>query len=248
MASIAELQSKYPAYRWGGGQATGRSLEQNFLASLRADVAKVTFTDRTPGGMFSRSFHGVAASGNVGQVRNVAYRNAGFLGRSRVAGKVVGIDLDIRADPRMQSVIRKLPRLNKKVKAGIVRVIKRVAHQEVVVKLKPEIPKSAARKNLTRVSRDVKIDRRVRGRRGGQRYGKVVHIRSTAKVDRYPLKGGRLGVKIVVGNSDLWYGAALHSKVPFFPRVIEKTWPAFNARMNREMGDVLDTLRTAKVI
>ena len=184
---------------------------------------------------FTSSFSSLTGQSGIGQVRGVAYRN--FLG-TRQVGKRVGIDLDIRADERMKRFMRRLPRASREVKLAVKKTIRVAVQKEILPTLRREIPMSKKGKGVTRVTRDVKIHRTKRGRRGGMRYGTKEHIRRTATIGKQYPDGS---VLINVGNPDLWYGAIIHAKLnPYFTKTMEKTFPKFNRRVTREMEEVLN--------
>ena len=182
----------------------------------------------TAHGAFRRSFDALPQD-----VRSIVYKNRGGM---RVSQTRVGMDLIIRADPRMQAFIKRLPRAPREVRKVVKKTLRTAAREEFLPVLRRNIPHSGRGKVVTRVARGTKIDRKVRGR--SQVYGRKKHIRQTARIARVEAER----IVITVGNADLWYGAALHAKQPFFPPTIAEAFPKLNARIERDMYNLLEWL------
>ena len=53
-------------------------------------------------------------------------------------------------------------------------------------------------------------------------------------------------IVITVGNADLWYGAALHSKVPFYPLTVRQVQHRLDRAITKEMYAMMDYLANRK--
>ena len=184
------------------------------------------------GSHFTRSFNALPQ-----EIKTIAYKNAGGIRHSKTR---VGIDLTIRADGRMQEFMQRLPRAPRQVRNVVKKTLRTATRQELLPVLRKNIPHSGRGKVVTRIERGIKIDRKVRGR--SQIYGKKKHIRQTARISKVEVER----IVVTVGNADLWYGAALHAKQPFFPPTVEEAFPKLNARIEREMYNLLKWLGDGK--
>ena len=179
---------------------------------------------------FTQSFRDLAG------IKVIGYQNTEGL---RLSKTRVGIDLVIRADEDMVAFMKRLPRANKEVRKVVKRVLRTVVRTQLLPELRQQIPKRQG-KVVERVSRDKKIHRTKRGRT--QVYGRRKHLRTTARISKVETDR----VVVVVGNADLWYGAALHARVPFYPRTIAKVEPRLNKVMETEMRKVLNWVGSGK--
>ena len=163
-----------------------------------------------------------------------------------MSGTRVGVDLTIRANPEYQAFIRRLPRAPREFKRHLTKTLRKAVREEFLKPLRRNIPHSGRGKQVTRIARDVKIDRRKRGR--SEVYGRKKHIRQTARIAKVEV--GKVGkptrVVVTVGSADLWYGAILHSRVPFFPDTVRQVLPALNKRIEGEMYDMMKYLATGR--
>ena len=193
------------------------------------------------GTAYNRAWDAVASGAGI---RKIAYNNPGT-GR-RVSGTRVGVDLTIRADPEFQAFMKRLPRAPREFKRQLTKTLRNAVREEFLIPLRRNIPHSGRRKRVTRVARDIKIDRRKRGR--SQVYGRKKHIRQTARIAKVDVAraGKPTRVVVTVGSADLWYGAALHSRVPFFPHTVKQVLPGLNRRIEREMYAMMTYLASGR--
>lgn len=159
----------------------------------------------------------------------------------RVSGTRVGVDLTIRPNEEFQKMMKRLPHAPRYFKRELVKALRTAVRQEFLKPLRKNIPRRKG-KQVERIARDIKIDRRKRGRT--QVYGKKKHIRQTARIAKVEI--GKVGkpnrIVVTVGSADLWYGAILHSRVPFFPMTVEQQFGALNRRIEKEMLFFMDYL------
>ena len=156
-----------------------------------------------------------------------------------ISGMRAGVELTIQADPEFQKFVRRLPKLQPQIRRHLARTIRRAVREEFLTPLRRNIPRRKG-KQVTRVAKGTRIVRTRRGRT--QVYGRKKHIRQTAKIAE--AKPERIVVS--VGSKDLWYGAALHARVPFFPMTVEETYPKLEKRLNQEMGGIMRLIATGR--
>lgn len=183
---------------------------------------------------FQRSFKGMMG------VTPVAYKN--LIGH-RVSGQTVAVDIRVELSPASEKLLKRLPMAAPVVRNATKRSLRRAAQRTVLPVLRQEIPKSRGRKKWTVAPKGtLKGDRR-RGRTHG--YGKTKHIRGTVKAENPQVEAGKkTRVRVTVGSSDLWYGAALHARVPYFPRTLQKTRRRFEREVGRALDDVVKWVAT----
>ena len=182
---------------------------------------------------FINSFDSVAPTFGV---KRIGYKNIGGV---RVSKTRVGVDLTIREDERFKQFMRRLPRAPIKFRRELTKTLRKAVREEFLNPLKKNIPKSQ-RKNVVRVARGTKIKRTKRGRT--EVYGRKKHIRQTARIAKVQPQR----IVVTVGNADLWYGAALHARVPFFPMTIRQVQHRLDKRITDEMYAMMDYLATGK--
>lgn len=166
-------------------------------------------------------------SGEVGDVKSSWYTDA--RGRRRQAGGFVQVRVRVVLEPQFQRYLERLGQAPAAVRKTFRDTLGRVARQEVLPRLKAEIPRSGAP--------------RVHWRRGEtiiRKTGRNKHLYRTAKIaatytDR---------VTLTVGNDRLFYAAALHAKRPpqghpFMTEAVRKAWRPFNEKLDREFNDVM---------
>ena len=184
--------------------------------------------------------HGVTTT-QPGKLRYLAGgRTRRDLGRPAVSGMRAGVQLTIQADPEFQRFVRRLPTLQPQIRRHLGKTIRKAVREEFLVPLRRNIPHSGRRKQVTRVAKGTRIARTRRGRT--QVYGRKKHIRQTAKIAE--AKPER--IVISVGSKDLWYGAALHARVPFLPTTVQETYPKLERRLSKEMTGIMRLVATGR--
>ena len=164
-------------------------------------------------------------------------RDAGVRG---ISGMRAGVELTIQASPEMKAFLRRLPRATPEFKRHLTKTLKEAVREEFLKPLKANIPHSgrAGSRRKVRIRGPVVKGNKKRGRT--QVYKSKKHIRGTAKIAE--VKPQR--IVVTVGSRDLWYGAAIHSKVPFFPLTVEEVYPKLARRLEREMYNMMTWLAT----
>ena len=185
------------------------------------------------GSAYERSWAAVAPGSGV---RKIAYQNPGR--NIRISRTRVGVDLTIRADPRLQAFMKRLPKAAPQFRRQLTKALRTAVREEFLKPLRANIPHSGRSKKVTRIDRGTRIDRKKRGRT--QVYGRKKHIRQTARIAQ--VKTER--IVVTVGSADLWYAAILHSRVPFFPKTAQEALPALNKRIEAVMYDMMRYLAT----
>ena len=207
----------------------------------------------SPASAFEQSWRGVSgltiSPGEYQTLGKLRYLTGGRTRRDvggrggptvRVGALRAGMVLSVQESEEMKRFLRRLPRASAYFKREMRKTLRKAVTEEFLRPLKENIPIRKGKKIQTRVSRDIKIHRTKRGRT--QAYGAKRHIRHTARVS----KAEATEMTVLVGNADLWYGAALHSKVPFFPLTVAMTQHKLEARLDKEMYDLFHWLETGR--
>ena len=208
-----------------GGYIPRASFQWTPLPSGAAQAAGGTAAFGTA---YNRSWDAVSAGAGI---KKIAYNNPGT--GVRVSGTRVGVDLTIRADPRMKAFMKRLPKAPKQFKRELRKTLRTAVREEFLKPLRANIPHSGRGKQVTRIARGTKIHRTKRGRT--QVYGRKKHIRQTARIAK--VEPAR--IVVTVGSADLWYAAILHKRVPFFPMTVQQAYPKLSARLEKEIYDMM---------
>ena len=178
---------------------------------------------------FANSFDSVA--GEFG-IKRIGYRNAQGL---RISKTRVGVDISVREDERLKQAMKRLNRAPRRLRTQLKRNLRKIVRQEFLNPLKRNIPQRKGKK-VQRIAKGTKIHRTKRGRT--EVYGKKKHIRQTARISKVEPER----IVVTVGSADLWYGAALHARVPFFPITIRQVQARLDRAITKEMYAMMDYL------
>ena len=178
---------------------------------------------------FVNSFDSVASEFGI---KRIGYNNAEGV---RISQTRLGVDLTIREDERLRQALKRLHTAPKELRRQLKRNLRKIVRQEFLNPLKKNIPQRKG-KQVQRIERGTKIHRTKRGRT--QVYGKKKHIRQTARIAKVETER----IIVTVGSADLWYGAALHSRVPFFPITIRQVQGRLDRAISKEMYAMMDFL------
>lgn len=235
-AEAAKHGAKAPMIKAAKGRYTGGSATRFGPISPR------------PGGaqsLFNKSFEGITG------VKSIGYINKRGV---RVTGMNVGVEMRVVADERLKKFMRRLPQASPVIKKATRQALLKAVRKEVLPTLRKEIPISA-RKAARRKAGKLKVGLGAAVPAGSRKRGrtefkkKKVHIRHSVAAQWLPK--GRAGsnrptVRVTVGNSDLWYGAALHARVPYFARTLAKTEASFNREVGRALDDLVTYFATGR--
>ena len=185
---------------------------------------------------FVKSFEGVSGSSMV------AYRDPG--GLTRTSGMNVRINMNVRLSEDSRRFLARLPRADPVVRKATSRALRRAVQKAVLPTLRREIPMSS-KKSWAVAERGSLKGSRKRGRTTG--YKKTKHLRKTVRAEPYKQQPGRKGVvRVTVGNADLWYGAALHARVPYLANTVRQTQNDLHRELGKAMVDIMRWMDTGR--
>ena len=202
------------------------------MANFSPQTRQMMTAAQAPDSAFGAAWGAVAPGLGVGRL----WYTRESTGKRLIAGGSVRVDIDIRADQKTEAFMRRLTRMPAHIRKNANKIIRDAVREEVIHRLKQNIPQSDRRKKHLRATAQImesNIARTIVGVGSTDLwYASVLHAGGVNRVRRrHPFTGKTTGTA---------------KPVPFFPITFRKAAGPLADRMIRDIYNMMGWLADGK--